>query len=87
MQQASDLHPCSLNPQGFQLCRLGGLGDLAAAGAAWARDPGAARALGANIWAEVLCDSGAWVHVDPLLGWVDTCATPAYVKCTRASSQ
>ena len=66
-----------MKPSRALACRLGGLGDLAVAGAAWARDVGAARALGANIWAEVLCDSGAWVHVDPLLGWVDTCATVA----------
>ncbi|KAK9845720.1 hypothetical protein WJX81_000463 [Elliptochloris bilobata] len=53
--------------------KLGRLEDIAPAGAAWARG-GSQRSLGADVWAEVFCgapDSGAWVHVDPLLGWLD----------------
>ena len=61
--------------------RLGRLEDLAPAGAAWAHGRGkAARALGADVWAEAFCgppDTGAWVHADPLLGWLDTCARSA----------
>ena len=65
--------------------RLGGVADLAEAGAAWTRGRGG-RALDAAAWAEVFCGracSGEWVHADPLLGWLDACARPAPLALSR----
>ena len=42
------------------------------AGLSWARDP--QRSQLCMFWAEVFCgsgDEGRWVHVDPLLNWLD----------------